>query len=811
MHGLGTRALNRWGLTLLTLAALSALVACNGRPTATPTGDAERTPIVLPELTASVTLRPDEGGTLALNDGAEVVFARASVAEATAASLRVLDKPPAVPVPRSLIGRAYQLALDGDRLAGVARVTLPLPRNVTSDSYDLAPYRWTGETWERLTPRLVGGKMQFGVSEATVFALLGQWRPADATLALAIPAIEPGRPSAPVAVIGQYRYSALPALQGEYVPARLTLKRDSTGGAGQVSGDVTRDETVAEATVAFKPDPAQAQGVIEFSYVFEVKPGDVNAPPASVSRLYAVLTVEDSLAPTRRFSNGVEYTQLLPIQVSGAAVVRPDPLPDKTPALRWNVRLNGYPLTQTLATDPTLPLPDVLAEGGLGEYRITLEAQLDGKWVGVSNEVTVQLRLPATPTPSPTRPAGGTAIAIPIPGGDTTSGGLQSPTPTRRTATGDRTPTPSPSPSPTATSGAPAPTPTATPPWPKVFWADSYYVIAGGCTTLHWNVENVTAVFLDGSETTGQNDRQVCLSQTTTYTLRVVNSAGTQDRTVTISVRTPSQAAIEFTADSFEIVSGECTMLHWRTSNVTAVYLDGEDVVGEASQEVCPEETTQYELRVEAGAAAPVIKLLVITVLDAARIPMRFWAEQYALRPNQCTILHWSVQGVEKVFLEGVSAGPAEGVVGVGARQICPPSAQQQFYTLRAVIDSERTQTKQLAVQAAERTLTAGEIIAQGIVNDVAFVADLDLGLADNQPGWELTVDGINPLFTNAGSSAPVMVKLSILQSVAEIESGGPVDWPINAGQLIEFRAACVNGACSLSAGIPFYVRLRSE
>ncbi|MCX6031945.1 MAG: hypothetical protein NT169_21935 [Chloroflexi bacterium] len=815
MRGFGERVLNRLGLSLLAMAVLSALVACNGKPTATPAGDVYQTPVALPERSANETIRPDEGGTVALNDGAEVVFARQAVSAATAATLRVLDKPPAVPMPRSLIGRAYQLSLEGGDLAGVALVTLPLPQSVSLDAYDLAPYRWNGQTWERLTPRIAGAKVQFGAGEAAIFALQGQWRLADAALALAIPSVEPGRPSVPVAAVGQYRYSALPALQGEYVAAHLTLKRDSSGGAGQVSGDETRDETVAKAGLLFKPDPAQAQGVIEFSYVFEVKPGDVKAPPASVSRLYAVLTVDDSIAPTRRFSSGVEYTQLLPIQVAGAEVVRPDPLPDTTPPLRWNVRLNGYPLVQKPATEPTLPLPDVLAEGGLGEYRITLEAQLDGKWIGVSNEVTVQLRLPATPTPSPTpaRPTGTAGAVISIPtAGTGTPGGLLPPTPTRRPAPDERTPTPSAGPSPTVTSGAPTFTPTPTrPSWASIFWADNYVLAPNGCTMLHWNVENVDAVLLDGGETTGKDDRQVCPSQTTTYTLRAVSSTGTQDRTVTILVREEGEVAVVFTADSSEIVKGKCTTLRWWTADVTAVYLNDGGVAGVASKEVCPETTTQYELRVEAGTATPVRKRLTITVLAAEKVPMRFWAEQYTFPPDECTTLHWSVQGVEAVYLEGISGGAAEGVTGVGTRQICPTSTQPQYYTLRVEVSSDYSQSKQITLQAISPTLAAGEIIAQGLVKDVVFVTDLDSNLADNQPGWELTVEGVHPLFTGSGSTTAVVVKLPILQTLAEIQASGPIDWPINPSQLIEFRAVCVKSACSRPTGSSFYVRLRSD
>ncbi|MBI5564839.1 MAG: peptidoglycan DD-metalloendopeptidase family protein [Chloroflexi bacterium] len=77
------------------------------------------------------------------------------------------------------------------------------------------------------------------------------------------------------------------------------------------------------------------------------------------------------------------------------------------------------------------------------------------------------------------------------------------PTPTRRPAT--RTPTP---------------TPTATRP-PIVFTAKPNPIGRGACTILSWAVENVKSVRLNGEGVRGRSQREVCLFETTTYTLRV--------------------------------------------------------------------------------------------------------------------------------------------------------------------------------------------------------------------------------------------------------------------------------------------------
>lgn len=60
-----------------------------------------------------------------------------------------------------------------------------------------------------------------------------------------------------------------------------------------------------------------------------------------------------------------------------------------------------------------------------------------------------------------------------------------------------------------------------------------------------------------------------------------------------------ADASISFSADKKELRSGECATLRWEVSNIRAVYLDGQGVVGSGSKRVCPTSTTTYVLRVE--------------------------------------------------------------------------------------------------------------------------------------------------------------------------------------------------------------------
>lgn len=790
--------------------ALFALVGCRATPTPTPaptSGPQEP----LPEKNATAVIQPDAGGVVRLRDGAEVAIPRESVSAVAIATLAVEDAPPAAPAPRSLIGQAYNFSLEGGSLTGVALLTLPLPPDVTADQYELAAYRWNGQSWERIGGRLAENGIRLGVNAPALFAVLGQWRLADATLVLKAPTSEQSASTAAssLEVTGEYRFSAPPATQNGLVQARLLLKRDSSGGVGQINGDETLDQTVDEAVLWFKPDPGQAQGVIEFTHTFTLKPDSLTVPLGSANYFYAVLTVADSFAPTRRFSPAVQHTPLLPIRVIGNEVVRPELAATQPESLRWHVQLNGQTLLTLPATEPTLPLADVLAQGGLGDYKIALEAKVGDQFRPVSNEVSVQLILPVTATPTPGQsplPGATEVAAVETPGTPTVIGTMPA-TPTRRTPPGERTPTPTAGPSPTATGVGPSPTPTSTrPSWASVFWADRYTINVGECATLYWNVEDVTAVYLDGSPTTGHESRQVCPTQTTTYTLRVVNQTGSQERRVTITVQATAQTTIEFTADRYQITEGQCATLRWRATNVIAVYLDDQGVAGEATREVCPATTTTYKLRVESSSGTTT-KELTIAVVPAQTIVIKFWAEQYTMPAGSCTTLHWSVENVQAVYLD--VTGQEEGVAGSGTREVCPEGIQ--FYIVRAVAGDGTSAQKEVTLQGSAPPMSANEVIAQAIVNNVTYVDDLDPYGAGNLQGWRLLLDGVNPLFKGSGDCCETTITLQITQAQASGAYGSFIDWPINIGQLIEFRAFCTAGVCNLDTNRSFYLKLRSD
>ena len=104
-------------------------------------------------------------------------------------------------------------------------------------------------------------------------------------------------------------------------------------------------------------------------------------------------------------------------------------------------------------------------------------------------------------------------------------------------------PTPSDVPPPTPTTPSqPAPPPPPPPSGPASidFSANREFLPNGECTELHWTVENVSEVYLDGNGVAGNGEKEVCPDADTTYTLHVVKTDGsTEDEQITITVIFP--------------------------------------------------------------------------------------------------------------------------------------------------------------------------------------------------------------------------------------------------------------------------------
>jgi hypothetical protein len=63
--------------------------------------------------------------------------------------------------------------------------------------------------------------------------------------------------------------------------------------------------------------------------------------------------------------------------------------------------------------------------------------------------------------------------------------------------------------------------------------------------------------------------------------------------------------------------------------------------------------------------------LVIVRVLPYELPLVRFWSDAQTLPAGSCTWLHWAVEGVREVYLDG------EGLVGYGRREVCPTTTRQ--------------------------------------------------------------------------------------------------------------------------------------
>jgi hypothetical protein len=78
--------------------------------------------------------------------------------------------------------------------------------------------------------------------------------------------------------------------------------------------------------------------------------------------------------------------------------------------------------------------------------------------------------------------------------------------------------------------------------------------------------------------------------------------------------------SVNFNADAYSIVEGQCTKLRWEVLNAELVTLDGEEVESLEAEDVCPTATTTYQLNAS-NASEEVERFVTIEVTAGATIP----------------------------------------------------------------------------------------------------------------------------------------------------------------------------------------------
>ena len=89
--------------------------------------------------------------------------------------------------------------------------------------------------------------------------------------------------------------------------------------------------------------------------------------------------------------------------------------------------------------------------------------------------------------------------------------------------------------------------------------ADTNPIAYGACTDVRWEVDNVKAVYFEGQGVAGHDSRQVCPSETTTYTLLVLTLDGKrQPFQITIDVQAVCGNQVCEPGESYQTCSADC-------------------------------------------------------------------------------------------------------------------------------------------------------------------------------------------------------------------------------------------------------------
>lgn len=240
----------------------------------------------------------------------------------------------------------------------------------------------------------------------------------------------------------------------------------------------------------------------------------------------------------------------------------------------------------------------------------------------------------------------------------------------RTPAPPSRVPSPLPSvvPSSTPATKPAAPTTTATrlPPASITFFADTNSLAPGQCTTIRWQVTNVTQVTLDSGTVNLSGTKQDCPTQTTTHTLRALTLDGqTVQRTLTINVVAPSRTFTpvmptatftaqppagctgaptigSFAASPSTISLGGSSTLAWgAVTNADSVEIDNGigGVPAPGSRVVSPSVTTIYVLTARCKGNTTTARAMVTVLQPPTRTPTLSLRQRPTATPTRTPIV----------------------------------------------------------------------------------------------------------------------------------------------------------------------------
>ncbi len=228
------------------------------------------------------------------------------------------------------------------------------------------------------------------------------------------------------------------------------------------------------------------------------------------------------------------------------------------------------------------------------------------------------------------------------------------------------------------------------------FSTDRTFIAPGQCAQISWTVAGARGVFYGARTVSPQGTRRECPAVSTRYTLRVVGHDGqvfSREIDVIIGV-----ADVTFTVDQESIQPGQCATLEWRVTGVQQVFIQGEAVEGEGFRQVCPTETTTYNLHAVTADGSAIDREVTVTI-GATPVPgggglsIVFNADRTFISAGECAVLNWQVSGAVSVTYQSAPVGFS------GSRQECPTTSTT--YVLRVTTASNTVDTRFVTVNVS--------------------------------------------------------------------------------------------------------------
>jgi len=312
------------------------------------------------------------------------------------------------------------------------------------------------------------------------------------------------------------------------------------------------------------------------------------------------------------------------------------------------------------------------------------------------------------------------------------------------------------------------------------FWADTYNIISGECTYLHWQADNARTVYIDGDETYPYAKLEVCPGSTTTYQLDVEGENGewiTETVTIYVEQVEVPEPEIDFWADDYQIEFDSCTYLNWDVINAELVVFEGQERSHNDYQEVCPEYTTDYVIEIldENGDwHTGEIRIIVTdpTPEPVTPLEVNFWADEYVINKGECTRLYWEVTGADSIMLDSAS------VVYSGEKDICPNSTEE--YSLWGSDKGGESYEDSLTIQVTDTVECEGDDGFALIVTDSKLLNII----TGNSSTWESVKSALEDYY---GSSAEDCLGKPIFLDLAEVQGENTTSYSWVDGQIEDF------------------------